>query len=72
MPPIDGVSWNGLAAFQTDDDGNVTAETMIKVHFKGESEEARIPANFRKGTDGVWLIDSIPDQFPPPRVAEER
>jgi hypothetical protein len=72
VPPIDSVSWNGLAAFQTDDDGSEIAESMIKIHFKGADEAIRLPARFKRGTDGVWLFDNIPDQFPAPRAAEQR
>jgi hypothetical protein len=64
MPPISGASWNGLATFQPEDDGTVIAESMIKVEFKNTPGDARMQAQFRRGTDGVWLIESVPDQFP--------
>jgi hypothetical protein len=74
VPPISSVAWNGLASFQTEDDGTVEAEGMIIVRFKGQSEneEARLPVRFKKGADGVWLINNIPDQFPAPRTAAQQ
>jgi len=67
MPPIDGISWNGLAEFHSDDPGSETADAMLVVHFKGSTGEARISAHFRRTGDGPWMIDNLPDQFPPVR-----
>lgn len=67
VPPIDAVSWNGLAQFHPGDDGAETADAMIKLHFKDNDAEPRVEAHFRKLPDGTWLIDNIPEQFPPVR-----
>jgi hypothetical protein len=67
VPPIDSVSWNGLAIYQTNDTGSETADSVIKVHFKGGDGDYRSEARFRRSEGGPWLIDSIPDHFPPPR-----
>jgi hypothetical protein len=68
LPPIDGVSWNGLATFHPGDDGTETADAMIKLHFQGSDDEPRAEAHFRRSADGTWLIDNIPQQFPPLRT----
>jgi hypothetical protein len=69
MPPIDSVSWNGLAVYQTNDDGSETADSVIKVHFKGMEGDARSEARFRRDAGGQWLFDNIPDHFPAQRPA---
>ncbi len=35
LPPIDGISWNGLAEFHSGDDGVETADSVFKIHYKG-------------------------------------
>jgi hypothetical protein len=65
MPPIEAISWNGLAEFHSDDAGTQTADAMVKVYFKGSASEVRIAAHFRRTGDGPWMIDNLPDQFPP-------
>jgi hypothetical protein len=66
-PPIESVSWNGLAVYQPNDDGTETADSVIKVHYKGIDGDARSEARFRRTSAGEWQFDSIPDHFPPPR-----
>ena len=72
IPPIDGISWNGLADFHPGDNGAQTADAVIKVHYRGFEGEERLAAHFRQANGDPWLIDNIPDQFPPPKSAEER
>ena len=67
MPPIDAISWNGLAIYQPNDDGSETADSVIKVHFKGGDSEVRSEARFRREAGGQWLFDNIPDHFPAQR-----
>jgi hypothetical protein len=67
VPPIDAVSWNGLAEYQTNDSGSEIAESVIKVHFKGIDGDSRSQARFRRSNGGPWLFDNIPDQFPSER-----
>jgi len=69
LPPIDGITWNGLAEFHSGDEGEQTADAVIKVHFKGIEGEERLGAHFRRTSGGPWLIDNIPDQFPPAKSA---
>jgi hypothetical protein len=63
--PIDAIAWNGLAEFHSDEAGTETADAMLKVHFKGFTDQSRIQAHFRRTGDGPWMIDNLPDQFPP-------
>jgi hypothetical protein len=65
-PPIDQVEWNGLIQFQADEGGSDSAETVMKLHFKGVPNEERASARFRKSEGGAWKINNIPDLFPPP------
>jgi hypothetical protein len=65
-PPIDEITWNGLIQFQTDEGGSDTAETVMKLHYKGMTGDARAGARFRKTEGGPWKINNIPDLFPPP------
>jgi hypothetical protein len=65
LPPIDQITWNGLAEFHPGDEGSQTADAVIKVHFKGIQGEERLQARFHQLKDGPWLINNIPDQFPP-------
>ena len=67
VPPIDGIRWNGLAVFQTNDDGGESADAVVKLHYKGYDAEERGEARFRRGSDGSWQIDNIPDFFPAPK-----
>jgi hypothetical protein len=71
VPPIDAISWNGLAEFHADDTGTETSDSVMKIHFKGfDGGEERQPIHFKRSGDGPWLIDNIPEQFPasrPPR-----
>jgi hypothetical protein len=69
LPPIDAITWNGLAEFHSGDDGVQTADAVIKVHFKGIEGEERLTAHFRQANGGPWQIDNIPDQFPPIKTA---
>lgn len=69
LPPIDGILWNGLADFHSGDNGTLTADAVIKVHFKGFEGEERLAAHFRQANGGPWQIDNIPDQFPPIKTA---
>ncbi len=66
LPPIDGIEWNGRAEFHSGDDGSQTADAGLKVYYKGiEGDGGRLAAHFRESNGGPWLIDNIPDQFPP-------
>jgi hypothetical protein len=67
--PIESISWNGLAIYQANDSGAETADSVIKVHYKGAEGDARSEARFRRDPGGQWLFDTIPDHFPPPRQA---
>ena len=68
VPPIDAISWNGLADFHLDDTGTETADSVMKIHFKGVTAgEERQSIHFKRSGDGPWLIDNIPEQFPPSR-----
>jgi len=64
LPPISGADWNGLAEFQPADNGEETADSVLKVFYKGTDYEGRLTARFRRNSSGVWLFDNIPDQFP--------
>jgi hypothetical protein len=65
IPAMDGIAWNGLAAFHSGDNGAETADAVIKVSYKGITGEDREAAHFYKPSGGHWLIDNFPDQFPP-------
>jgi hypothetical protein len=68
VPPIDRIAWNGLAEFHNDDTGSETADSVIKIHYKGcDQGELRQSIRFKKTGDGPWLIDNIPEQFSPQR-----
>lgn len=71
-PPIDQITWNGLIQFQTDEGGSDTAETVMKLHYKGLTGEQREGARFRKSDSGPWQIDNIPEMFPPPAPPPQR
>jgi len=66
VPPIDAISWNGLIQFQSQDGGLDTAESVMKLHYKDTENEQRYGARFRKAAGESWLIDDIPELFPPP------
>jgi len=63
-PPIDQMTWNGMVLFQTDQGGSDSAETVIKVHYKGSPAEERTAVWLHKTPDG-WKFDNIPELFPP-------
>jgi len=72
VPPIDQISWNGLADFHEDDTSTETADSVMKIHYKGldSSLSDRGQIHFKRSGDSPWLIDNIPEQFPasrPPR-----
>jgi hypothetical protein len=65
-PPIDSISWNGLAVFHVDDADIETADSVMKIHYKGfDDEPTRNEIHLKRSGGGPWLIDNIPDQFPP-------
>jgi hypothetical protein len=65
IPPMSGFDWNGLAQFQSMDDGTEMADSFMIVHYKGSDFQGRMSARFRRTAGGVWLFNDIPDQFPP-------
>ena len=67
LPPMSGFDWNGLAEFQPADNGEITADSVMIVRYKGSEFEGRMSARFRRNAAGVWLFENIPDQFPPLR-----
>jgi hypothetical protein len=68
VPPIDGITWNGLAEFHADDTGTETADSEMKIHFKGyDGYPERQPIHFKRSGDGPWQIDNIPEEFPASR-----
>jgi hypothetical protein len=68
LPPIDAILWNGLAVFHDDDTGTETADSVMKIHFKGGDDyPVRQQVRFKRSGEGPWLIDNIPEQFPAPR-----
>jgi hypothetical protein len=67
-PPIESVDWNGLAAFHVDDEDIETADSVMKMNFKGSGGPVREEIHFKRASGGPWLIDNIPDQFPPKRT----
>jgi len=71
VPPIDSITWNGLAEFHVDDadTGTESADSVMKLHYKGmdQAETTNLPRmgiRFKRSNGGPWLIDNIPDQFP--------
>jgi hypothetical protein len=69
VPPIDAITWNGLAEFHVDDTGIETADSVLKIHFKGyDAGEERQQIHFKRSGDGPWQIDNIPEQFPAART----
>jgi hypothetical protein len=63
-PPIESITWNGLAEFHVDDTDTETADSVMKLHFKGAVDEPRQGVHLKRSGGGPWLIDNIPDQFP--------
>ena len=63
-------SWNGLAAFQTDDaTGRAYAVTKFKMHL--DKTEVDMEANLRR--DGTrWVFDSMPTLFPPQQQQQQQ
>jgi hypothetical protein len=63
VAPITSITWNGLAEFQTDDDGVQLCNAMILLTYKDSDYIAREPAWFRKSGD-TWQIEDLPLLFP--------
>jgi hypothetical protein len=71
VPPIDSITWNGLADFHVDDadTGTETADSAMKLHYRGMADAdlvslPRMGIRFKRTGGGAWLIDNIADQFP--------
>ncbi|HEV7299371.1 MAG TPA: hypothetical protein VGN72_08405 [Tepidisphaeraceae bacterium] len=62
---LQGIDSNNLVVFDTESSGDRTAVAAGLMRFDKVAEPLRQTMMFRQ-VDGKWVIDSLPDLFPPP------
>jgi hypothetical protein len=65
---LKSITSNGLVQFLPDAQGTLTATSAAMLTFDRNDEPMRRLVTFLK-TDNGWIIDGLPDIFPPPTRA---
>ncbi len=65
VTPIVSIDTSGLMRFNQSEFGDLRADAVMRTHYKNQ-QIGRYEIHFRL-SGGKWLIDDIPDMFPPPQ-----